>query len=360
MTMHDRIRVFFCQYADTTNRNAQSLNAREIARRLDPARYQCTFFYQHEVDSRLRDLDHVRLYRVTPRLGTGHMLAETIAHGHDIVFNLPLNRFGLAFSLLPRWARRRALKVQWIESQLKDALACAEPKIQVVFRTVYPRLDHLVAITESVRARAQRDFGFQCETVIPVGVDPDVFAPVERPLGRPAQVLFIGHLIERKRPQLVVDAARELRSTRFVLVGERRGDFYAELERRVAELGLDNVRILAPMGQDGLARLMHESDVFLLPSLIEGLPKVVLEAAATGIPAVIFNAYDAPVVRDGVTGYQVGSYEQMMARLRQLVEDEPLRRRMGAAAIEHARSFYWQNVVERWQSVYERVVEARA
>ena len=99
---------------------------------------------------------------------------------------------------------------------------------------------------------------------------------------------------------------------------------------------------------------MRDSDIFILPSRVEGMPKVTLEAAATGLPCIVFSDYKTPSVVDGMTGFQVETFEQMLNRLQLLIQDEDLRRRMGAAATSYAKQFDWDHIAAQWEATFDR------
>src|SRR5580692_6437457 len=80
----DKLRVLFMPSVDLDNTNAQSLNVREIALRLDPERFQSTLWYEHEPDPRLRSLPGVRLLQLPLRIKTLRILREMLAD-YDIV-----------------------------------------------------------------------------------------------------------------------------------------------------------------------------------------------------------------------------------------------------------------------------------
>jgi glycosyltransferase involved in cell wall biosynthesis len=141
----------------------------------------------------------------------------------------------------------------------------------------------------------------------------------------------------------------------FWIVGPARHGFDEVLRKRCQEQRIKNVEFHGPQPQTSLAALMQRSDIFLLPSRLEGLPKVTLEAAASGLPCVVFRDYETPSVIEGVTGFQVTSFEEMVSRLRLLVGSQELRLRMGAAAVEHAKRFDWDLVAPGWQQVYSQV-----
>jgi glycosyltransferase involved in cell wall biosynthesis len=97
---------------------------------------------------------------------------------------------------------------------------------------------------------------------------------------------------------------------------------------------------------------MRASDILLVPSRLEGLPKVTLEAAATGLPSIVFNDYQTPSVLHGVTGFQVESVDEMVKSLGELIADESLRKRMGFEARKYIQKFDWDAVAKIWADAY--------
>lgn len=86
-----------------------------------------------------------------------------------------------------------------------------------------------------------------------------------------------------------------------------------------------------------LSKAIEELDVFLFPTLWEGMPLALLQAQAAGIPAVVSNVVgNRDAVVDGETGYVCDSNEELIMRTKQLIEDSDLRRRMSVASSERA------------------------
>src|SRR5450631_1941570 len=93
----DKLRVLFMPSVDLDNTNAQSLNVREIALRLDPGRFQSTLWYEREPDPRLRNLSGVRLLQLPFRRQTIRILSEMLG-GYDIVAYMDTARPVICFS----------------------------------------------------------------------------------------------------------------------------------------------------------------------------------------------------------------------------------------------------------------------
>ncbi|MGC1646537.1 MAG: glycosyltransferase, partial [Candidatus Sulfotelmatobacter sp.] len=171
-------------------------------------------------------------------------------------------------------------------------------------------------------------------------------------------VLFAGTLVERKGPQHVIDAAAIFRNVNFRLVGAGREGFETVLREKIRQLGLNNVTLEGSKSQSEILEIMRASDIFILPSRLEGIPKVTLEAAATGLPCIVFRDYETPSVVDGITGFQVATPEEMMQRLGQLISDSSLCEQMGQAARQHALQFDWNVVSPLWQNAYLEIAAA--
>jgi glycosyltransferase involved in cell wall biosynthesis len=162
----------------------------------------------------------------------------------------------------------------------------------------------------------------------------------ERDPSKPPVVGMIGYVTARKGTDLFVEAARAVRDKRpdveFRIVGanaDRPGfDWGEKVLAEARSLGIEHV-----VGADGMQQL-EEFDVLVMPSRFDPYPLSVLESMASGVP-VVGAAVDGIVeqVVEG-TGFlaRAEDAQDMAAKVLSLVEDPDMRRRMGAAAREHA------------------------
>lgn len=82
------------------------------------------------------------------------------------------------------------------------------------------------------------------------------------------------------------------------------------------------------------------------------LPKVLLEAAACGLPVMARNNYQPETVVDGETGYLVGSDDELFGRLGELLASPEQRRKFGEAGRKHSQKFDWDPIARRWEEVF--------
>ena len=175
----------------------------------------------------------------------------------------------------------------------------------------------------------------------------------------------VAALVPHKGQKHLVDAAalvvRRVPDARFVIAGE--GELRESLERQIREHRLDKHVFLAGFRPDVLS-LHRAFDIFVMSSVTEGLGTSVLDAMAAGKPVVGTTAGGIPeVVVDGTTGLLVPPRhpEELADAIVRLLEDEALRRRMGAAGHDLVRQrFTAERMVEGTLAAYRRLVPAAA
>ena len=223
--------------------------------------------------------------------------------------------------------------------------------------------------------REARDFGLDAgrARVIRPAVDPLAFKP-RPPNGRPVsdtlRVLMVGGLRWEKGYEYALEAVRHVADhgvpVQLELVGDppestaMASDEYARITHTVADLGLEaNVTLRGGEPPDQVSRRLAGSDVLLHPSIAEGIPNVVLEAMACGIPVVATDVGGvSEAVTDGVEGHVVDARdpEALAHALLRLAADPALRARMGAAGRERIeRDFTLDLQLERFLAMYREV-----
>jgi glycosyltransferase involved in cell wall biosynthesis len=157
-------------------------------------------------------------------------------------------------------------------------------------------------------------------------------------------ILFVGNLLMHKGLRLVVQALAEMPETRWHLgvIGE--GPEREVCEAVLTEKGLaDRGTFLGRLPEREVERVMGVADVLTLPSRTEGMPYVILEAMASGIPVVATNVYGIPeMVEDGKTGLLVPPEDgtALGKALLELIQDENLRREFGQRARERFELYF--------------------
>lgn len=183
-------------------------------------------------------------------------------------------------------------------------------------------------------------------------------------------VTMMGRLVREKGYFELVEAWAKVHAqfpaARALFIGEAlpsdRDDSAAHLRARIAELKLGDSIVLAGLRRD-VPRLLAASDIFILPSWREGMPRSILEAMASGLPVVATNIRGCrEEVVDGETGFLVpvenaGAFADRLCRL---IGDAGLRRQMGAAARRRAESEFDERlVIERQERVFRELFKQK-
>jgi glycosyltransferase involved in cell wall biosynthesis len=171
-----------------------------------------------------------------------------------------------------------------------------------------------------------------------------------------------GRLSIEKGFDVLIHAARELcrnhSGVAFVVFGE--GNRRACLQQMIKEYGLQD-RFVLPGYRRDLDELMPGFDVFVLPSHTEGLPNVVLEAFAAGVPVVATRAGGTPeVIEEGKNGLLItpGDRTELAAAIAELLASPERRRTMGAAGRARVqREFDFGDQASRYQRLFESVLQ---
>jgi glycosyltransferase involved in cell wall biosynthesis len=180
------------------------------------------------------------------------------------------------------------------------------------------------------------------------------------PAGDRVVVGFAGQLIGRKRIGALMRSlvSPELIDAPWRLALAGTGPDAENLERQAEELHIRGRVDFCGFVED-IPNWMAAIDVFVLPSLIEGFGYVLAEASAAGKPCVAYRASSVPeVVTDGETALlaEKGNDLELAAHLRRLVDDAPLREKMGAAARRDAFARHGlDRMIDRAEEILDRV-----
>lgn len=197
-----------------------------------------------------------------------------------------------------------------------------------------------LAVSEAVRNRALAA-GYPAERVIthPSGVDTGFFRPSGTP-PEPGLILHVGRLVEKKGTADLLDAVARTEGARLVIVGD--GPLRPSLERRARSLGIAQVvRFAGALPPDGVLGWMQRAWLLAAPSVTagdgdaEGLPTVLCEAAAAGLPVVATRHSGIPeIVSEGETGLlsPEGDAALLARNLSLLLASPHMRESMAAAA----------------------------
>lgn len=201
--------------------------------------------------------------------------------------------------------------------------------------------------------------------VIPNGVDLARFSVTplaDKGDAEPFKILCVARLVERKGIHHLIQAVRLIAQTRrnfrVILVG--RGDKEREFKALTEQLGLAQwVEFRGDVLHYDVPAVYNEADLFILPSLNEGMSNAVLEAMASGLPVVTtYTGGTAEMLRGNGIVIPKQSPDAIAKAILEIWDDYPLRRAMGARSRAIAETLTWERVADNYIDLYERTMVA--
>lgn len=234
--------------------------------------------------------------------------------------------------------------------------------LQPLRRFIFRRSVAVVANSPGLKEMSERADPFSVR-VIPNGVDTDFFSPDDRPKDpahRPFSFLFAGRFQTQKNLFYLLDHVAALKRAGagpFVLHIVGNGPLHDALRSHEANLGIrDCIVWHGWIDRDRLRELYRHTDCFVNPSLYEGMPNVVLEAMACGLPVIASRvAGNDTVVRHGETGwlFNLGTPDAFYLLLREMMADPGRAKGMGEKGrFRVMRDFSWRTVAQAYADVF--------
>jgi glycosyltransferase involved in cell wall biosynthesis len=227
----------------------------------------------------------------------------------------------------------------------------AEKASLEILRQFYRRADHTMAPNNELIEFARKLTGKPCH-LMSRGVDTQLFCPSRRKrVNNVLQIGYVGRLTTEKNVRFLVSLAHELQTQcqqhlEFVIVGEGS-------EGRWLRSNIQNARLPGVLRGEALANAYADMDLFVFPSLTDTFGNVVLEALASGVPAVVTNQGGPKfLVQSGVTGFVAANETEFIRSVSQLTNDPTLRSRMSFEAVKYAQTQSWDRVFESVWNVY--------
>ncbi|WP_426424830.1 glycosyltransferase family 4 protein [Bradyrhizobium genosp. A] len=171
--------------------------------------------------------------------------------------------------------------------------------------------------------------------IVHCGVDPTLFE-MKSHFGRGEQLLFVGRLAAVKGLTILLEALVRIDGVTLKIAGD--GPERRMLEQKARALGLwERVQFLGYQSQQQVRELLKETDLFVLSSFAEGVPVVLMEAMAAGVPVIATRIAGIPeLVQDGTNGSLVspGDVNATVDAIRRLLDDPDLRNSFASAGRE--------------------------
>ncbi|NLG17166.1 MAG: glycosyltransferase family 4 protein [Fibrobacter sp.] len=279
-----------------------------------------------------------------------------------VFFALPTGPLG--------WLARKIFKIPYVVSLLggdvpgflPDQIGIHHRILKGISHAVWKNASHVVANSSGLCRLAVRTFPDIPVEVISNGISTQDFYPLAKQPARKdkLRLLFVARIAPQKGLMVLLRALSlisiDIPKTNIALkiVGE--GPDRGMAEKYICENDLSEMCTFAgwvPL-QD-LCKTYNEADVFVLSSVFEGMPSVVLQALACGKPVISTKVYGSEdLIENGKNGFlvDINSPEQLVSAVKTLYSNPELMEKMGAYAIETACRYDWNEIARCYADIY--------
>jgi len=231
-----------------------------------------------------------------------------------------------------------------------------------IFIHILRNVDAFVAISEEIKDGLLTD-GYEQSRIyrIPNFVDISIFYPERKKETTDKTVIFAGALDKRKGADILLEAWKDVSKTfshgYLIILGN--GHMKASLKMKAEDLGISN-RVTFAGQVNNIPDYFRKADLYVLPSLQEGLPNSLLEAMACGLPVItsrIGGVVD--IVEDGKSGILVepGDISGLASAMVRLLKDAESRQRLGAEARKRiVEGFLIDRIADEYIKLYKKLI----
>jgi glycosyltransferase involved in cell wall biosynthesis len=235
-------------------------------------------------------------------------------------------------------------------------------------RLIWKKAEKVIANSEGLKELAEKVYDKKQIRVIMNGVDTEKFDPekykdLENEGVGAFRVICGTRVTARKGLRYLIGAVEKMKNRGELvlldIIGE--GDEKDELEALVREKGLEEeVNFLGVLDHDDVPKFMAKADIFVSPSLNEGMANAMLEALAMGLPLVATNIGGTKeLIEEGVNGLivETQSEDDLVSKILQLKNDPELKEKMSRISRERALKISWQDVASAYHEAYQEVAK---
>lgn len=227
------------------------------------------------------------------------------------------------------------------------------------------RSPHIVTAISSALAERALRLGVKKENlyITPNGLD---FSELPSPLLEkiPSRIICVGRLSWEKAHDLTLKAwpkvKKEFPEAKLFFVGE--GPEREKIEKQIKEMNLaDSVTLTGNLPHTQVLEELSKSEVFICPSLAEGLGNVFIEAQAAGVTPIGTRVGGIPdVIKHEENGLLIEpkNSEQIASAIIRLLKDKELNKRLRTKGLISSRNFEWKGILEKIERIYEKALKS--
>jgi glycosyltransferase involved in cell wall biosynthesis len=259
---------------------------------------------------------------------------------------------------VPALVIKKILKIPYVVWGRGTDVNRSSPFFRIIIKLLIQNADAVLALTEDMRKNLKKINNTEI-CVVPNGIDLDEYNTPISCIKNKKIILFVGRLHPVKGVPYLIIAMKsildKIPDSKLLLVGY--GNEKEMLEALTIQLGIQkHVEFVGKVTPEVVKTFMQQSDVFVLPSLSEGFPNVILEAMACGLPIVASRVGGIPdIITNEINGFLVENKDsdEMADKIILLLGDDSLRRKICDINKNLVKKYSWHNVIVEVEKIYQ-------
>lgn len=348
-----KIKVFLGAYVNFPN--AQNINCDNIARYLDKDKFEVHVMYTNKmpIDKDYYSAQNVHLHKLIHHRYIWYwskLLVMLFAHC-DIYY---LSKMEKADKTFVRIAKKQRQNTVFLSS-IEGVVGAQIPQDDEGVRSWFASMDNVFSISKCIQESANLYWNMHTP-VLYLGIDLKEVQVIDR--NEVSKIIWVGSIIERKHPELLLEIAKTFPELTFTMIGD--GDEYESIKTRLQNEGIENVTLTGRLANADVYEILRNSDLLLMTSDKEGLPKVIGEAMAMSVPAIYINKYyDVDYIDNGINGYAVSDTEEMKERISFLLQNPEKYNIISTAAADSIKPYLWPVLIKQYEDYFESLVNTK-
>ena len=233
--------------------------------------------------------------------------------------------------------------------------------IPTIAKWTFKSADKIICYTNEEIA-GLKELGIEHNKIVVIhnGINTKIFTPSIRE-GNANQILWIGRFVPGKGVEYLIDAfnilIKEYPNLKLVMVGK--GPLKENIEQKIRDLNLSkNIIINEFVPNSELPNIYQNSDVFVLPSINEGVPRTILEAMACGLPIVCTALPQLINIVEGCGLLVPLRYPRALAEaIYRIISDKKLAQKLGETGRKKVvENYSWEDTVNKTINLYEELI----
>lgn len=231
-----------------------------------------------------------------------------------------------------------------------------------LFKKIHQAPDKIQAISNALAKRAQ-EFGAKNVEVVPNGIDLNLFSQDLKIKKEKFRIVCVSHLKKVKGLRYLIESLPEVLAkfpqAKLILIGE--GPERKNLEFQIARLGLqDRVELKGKLINQAIPEELQKAEVFVLPSLSEGLGISILEAQACGVPVIASKVGGIlDIIEDRKTGILIEpkNLGQVTQAIIKIFSQPEFAQKLTQNAKDGLEKYDWQNIAQKINRIYQNLIK---